>query len=326
LVTGANGLLGSNIVRELNKRGIPVRILVRESANMKGLEGADFELIKGEILDEQTVDRAVSDCDVVIHAAANTGPVPNRKSYYRPVNVTATGYIVRACMTHGVRRLVHISTSNTIGYGSWAHPADELQPIAPLFRHSGYAATKLEGEQLVLEAVQTNGLNAVILNPTFLIGPGDSKPSSGRILLLYRKEKRAVISRGGKNFVDVRDVAFAACEAIHRGKRGERYLLCNENMTYQEFLSLANEVNGIRQKFVLVPRGLFCAAGLIGSVIEFFHPFFGFNFTFARILSIRNYYTPWKAIKELNLPQTPIRDSIRDAMQWFSAHGYLDRH
>ncbi len=317
LVTGANGFIAANVVRELNRRNIQVRGLVRESSDLRGLEGTEWERFTGSYLDPGDIDRAIEGCDFVIHAAAFTGPTPSALKYYLGPNVEGARNVVRSCLRHKVRRLVYISTVNTIGYGTADDPGREDWPVnGPPFSRSGYAGSKMMAEELIREAVDKKGLNAVIVNPSFVIGPYDAKPSSNRMLLIYYEKPYSLLPPGGKNFVYVGDVAAAICNAMEKGNSGERYILAGRNLTLAEFFDIVEPVTGRKQRRIYVPGWLIRIAGAIGGIANVFGSAYQLDPVTSHILCIRNFYTPEKAIRELGMPQTPIEQAIREAWEW----------
>lgn len=318
LVTGANGLLGANIVRELTGRGDAVRIFTRESSDLSGLQGVEVERYNGDILNPDSVDCAVEGCDYVIHAAANTSQWPVAYSHYEPVNVTATRYVASAVKKHGIKRLVFVSSANAFGNGTKERPGTELSEFAGFRIGSGYMISKYVAQQVILEEVERSRLPAVVVNPTFMLGPYDSKPSSGQIILMGLRKRIQAIPPGGKNFVHVRDVAVATCNALTMGRIGECYLLAHENLSYREFFQLLNRITG-ENPFLLPLQGwLLKVAGTAGTGFEKLSgkpaPLSRVN---ARLLCLKNYYSAAKAMEALALPQTPVEKAIREALQWF---------
>jgi dihydroflavonol-4-reductase len=313
LLTGANGFLANNIIRELNLRNIPVRGIVREHADLRGLQGTVVELVTGYFGDPGFLSRALDGCDTVIHAAAFTGPVPTALRYYIVPNVEGTQTVVQACVKAKVRRLIFVSTVNTIEFGSADVPGTEETDMKnPPFCHAGYAVSKVMAEKLVMDAVREQGLDALIVNPAFMIGPHDPKPSSNRIIDIYQRGPFQLVPPGGKNFVHVRDVAVAICNAIDKGKPGERYILAHENLTLNEFFDKVDAVSGKKQRRIQVPAGLLRVMGALGGLISTFGNSYPLTPVTAHILCVRNFYCSAKAIRELGLPQTPVEEAIRE--------------
>ena len=150
-VTGANGLLGCNVARQLVKQGHDVRIFIRPNADTLGLQGVDCETIYGDLLDVQSVMRAAAGCDAIIHAAANTSQWPTGFSFYEAINVKATGYILNAAKKNHTGKLIHVSTANTFGYGTRTKPGTEQTEYAFHHLKSGYITSKYKAQQLALD-------------------------------------------------------------------------------------------------------------------------------------------------------------------------------
>jgi dihydroflavonol-4-reductase len=315
LVTGANGFLAANVVRELISRKIEVRGMLRKNANMRSLEGISFEMFHGQITDKTDVERAVEGCEAVIHVAADTSQCFSNASPLRKANVEATRLLVEASKRSRVERFIFISTGNTIDFGTKENPGHEGNPLGKLFQKSGYALSKLEAEKLILAEVKNSNLNAVIVNPTFMIGPYDAKPSSGRIFQMMYPNKVVFIPKGGKNFTHVKDAAAAICNALNLGKPGERYLLAGENLSYLEFLKIVRAEK--KTIPVLIPKWLLFSVGALGSLLRSLGIHSELSINNARILNSNDYYTGAKAVRELNMPQTPISNAVSEAIGWF---------
>jgi dihydroflavonol-4-reductase len=321
LVTGANGFLAANIVRELLSRGYEVRGMVRPGADLRSLNGLAIEYFKGNITHQPDIDKAVAGCDVVIHAAADTSQRYSSSVPLRKVNVEVVKHFIGASQRNNVERFIFVSTGNTIAFGTKNNPGKEENGIGEYFIKSGYALSKLEAEQLVMQAVNKSGLNAIIVNPTFMIGPYDSKPSSGRIFQMMYPHKLVFIPKGGKNFTPVADAAVAICNAINLGEAGERFLLAGENLSYKEFLVIVKD--GAPHFSVLIPNWVLLIAGHVGSFLRFLGVNAELSVSNAKILISDDYYTGKKAVDVLKMPQTPITVAVAEAINWFKKYKML---
>lgn len=323
LVTGANGLLASNLVRELLDSGYEVRAMVRENSNLLSLKKVDVELFKGEITNQQDVRRAFAGCEVVIHAAANTNQWPTNYEAYKKTNVDATQSILDEAVRRNVERFIFVSSANAFDSGTKELPGTEDSPFS-LKGKSGYQISKYMAQKLVLGEHSRNGFPAIVVNPTFMLGKYDGKPSSGQIILMAQQKSLMAYPSGGKNFVHVADVAKGIVNTISMGNTGECYLLANENLSYKEFFEKLRMVNGQAQSLVRIPRSFIRLAGGFGSLYENLSGKPAkLNSINAGLLCADNYYTPAKAVRALNLPQTPVIQAIEDALEWFSQYGYL---
>jgi dihydroflavonol-4-reductase len=325
LVTGPDGLLGSNLVRLLLKRGYETRVFLQNDRRSSTLEGLDLDVVRGDILDRNLVEDAVKDCSVVLHAAANTSTNPSRSPFVRRVNIEGTSNIVHAVKKYPVERLVHVGTTNSFGFGTKENPGDETLPYTAGMYRLDYFNSKHAAQNMIIREIEEHGLPAVIVNPTFLVGPYDSKPGFGKMIIAMYHQTLKVIPKGGRNYIDARDVAVGIVNAITMGRIGECYILGNCNLSYDEvFNMICRIVDVTPPKHHIGP--LFTKMyGIVSQVASAFtkKPS-GINLAIARIACDEHYYTAQKAIDELALPQTPIEKAIEDAFVWLKANGYLD--
>lgn len=320
LITGANGFLASNIIRELISRGIEVRGMLRENCNEKSLQGLSIELVRGNIVNYSDVLTAATGCNVIIHVAADTSQFYSDPMPLFPVNVNGTLNVIKAAKDLAIQRLIFVSTANTIGL-----EPDQIQNrLRALYTKSGYALSKLRAEKLILNETKAGRLNAVIVNPTFMIGAFDAKPSSGRILTHFLKHKIAFYPPGGKNFIDVKCAATAICNAIEMGLSGNKYVLAGVNLSFKEFLYLLDKIEHKQFIKIKIPSFVLEAAGLIGSLIRLLGFKFELNYYNARILSTTEAISGAEAEEVLQMPKTDLSKAISDAVIWFKANGYLE--
>ncbi|MDT8401020.1 MAG: NAD-dependent epimerase/dehydratase family protein [Bacteroidales bacterium] len=325
LVTGANGLLGSNIIRQLEKRGIKPRALVRPDTKLLSLKGCRPEYFFGNIISPDDVENASRSCDYIIHTAAITEQTLPKLNDYLKVNVEGTQNIVKSAIKNRVKRLIYVSSTNSVGYGDKKNPGTEVLAAMKPYTESHYANSKFMAEEEVLHAVEKNGLNALILNPSFMIGPYDSRPSSGRILLIGYRDRVVFLTSGGRNFVPVEDVAIGACNALTMGRKGEKYLLTNANLSYKEFYDIVDEITGFKRMKIIMPSLLVKGVGMLGSMAALSGRHVLLNHNNAKILTVRNFYSADKAVKELDFPQSDIRTGITRALQWFRENNYIKK-
>lgn len=325
LVTGANGLLGSNIVRELENRGLRARAMVRPDARLLSLKGCKPEYFFGDITVYEDLEKASRDCDYIIHTAAVTRQtLPGLKDYLK-VNLGGTQNVIEAAFKNKIKRLIYVSSTNSIGYGTSDRPGTEEKAAMKPYTESYYAQSKFMAEKEVLDAVEKKGLNALILNPSFMIGPNDSKPSSGSLLLIGYHNRIVFLTSGGRNFVPVEDVAKAACNALTKGRKGEKYLLTNANLTYKEFYDIVDATTGFKRIKIILPPFLVKGVGMLGSLASKSGRDVLLNHNNAKILTVRNFYSADKAIKELDFPQSDIQTAISKALEWFRDNNYINR-
>ncbi|MEZ0486641.1 NAD-dependent epimerase/dehydratase family protein [Fibrella aquatica] len=324
LVTGANGFLGSHIAHELVTRGYVVRALVRPFSFRATLSGLPIEFIEGDISNPTDLLAATEGCTGVIHAAALAQVNPARNESVWQVNKVGTENVLQAAQQHGIRRLVYVGTANVFGFGTKENPGNETRPYSGKHYGVDYMDSKVAATIAVTQAALTGNVPAVLVHPSFLVGPMDSKPTSGAMLLAIARRQVPGYTAGGKNFIHVRDAAVATVNALTMGRVGESYILGNENLSYQEAFELMAGIAGVRApRFAISPSltrlyGRFndALSAVTGKLAQV-------TFPMAMIANDGHYFSSQKAIDELNLPQTSIREAIQDAYDWFTANGHV---
>jgi dihydroflavonol-4-reductase len=321
LITGADGLLGANIVRRALSQGYQVRVLQLPSSQSPVLKGLPIELSKGNLLNAPEVDRAVAGCDYVIHTGASTSVWPSRSAATVAVNVRGTQHIIASCLKHSVQRLVYISSAASFSKGTLERPGDETGVFDGHRYGLDYIDSKYQAHQMVKKAVREQGLPAVLVCPTFMFGPYDSKPSSGAMLLAVVQGTLPFYTRGGKNFVDARDVAAATCNALKMGRVGESYIAGHKNLAYADLFKLIGQTLDAKPPRFRIPSPLVLSYGRLHSFLAprlRYSPMI--SLPIARISCDGQYFSPAKAVAELQMPQTPLAVTIRDAYDWLERH------
>src|SRR5262245_1219143 len=248
LVTGASGLVGGNLVRALVAHGRRVRILIRPQSRTEHLADlADVEAVLADVTAPASLGRACAGGEHVYHCAALVSMWPRLEEAMWRVNVAGTDHVLAAARRAGVRRVVHCSSVDAIGLPESDAPSTEETPWNwdRLGFDNPYARTKYESQQRVLAAARAD-VDAVVVNPTFMLGAYDTRPSSGRMILEVAAGKAVGYPAGGNNFVFVEDVAAAMITAAERGRRAECYILGGADLTYREIFTLIADVLGKR--------------------------------------------------------------------------------
>jgi dihydroflavonol-4-reductase len=324
LLTGASGFIGGNLARELVRGGYSVRALIRPGANCRYLADLDLEVAGGDLLDRESLQRAVRGCDVVFHAAAlYTFYTPDPKLIYK-TNVEGTENLLAACLSAGVQRVVFTSSESTIGIREGRLGSEE--GVAELDELPGhYKKSKLLAERAALEYCR-RGLPVIVVNPTTPIGPGDVKPTpTGQMVVDFLNGKMPASFRTGMNVVDVADVAAGHLLALERGRPGERYILGNRNMSFHDILQILSAMTGLPcPRFELPPWAALGAAWvseLVSGTLLRRPPRIPLSAVHAA-LKIRH-FDCGKALRELSLPQSPIEGAFQKAVTWFRDNGYV---
>jgi nucleoside-diphosphate-sugar epimerase len=312
-VTGANGFLGRHIVDELIKRNEEVRIMVRSDANLP-VDTAKAELVKGDFTSYEDALKLLSGCDALIHAAAVTAVYLIDSGEYFRVNAKATRQLVELCDQLQIKRLVYISTVNTIGYGSKRYPATEQNKMKDPFTNSWYAQSKKEAEKYVEAYSKKDYKHVIILHPAFIIGDTNRASGSGKLINTGYRKRLLFIPRGGKNFVDVWSVAQASCNALTMGTTGNHYIIGGENLSFKSFFKKLKQAGGYRQKIYLLPDWLVLLAGKAGDILRFMRIPTALSSRNVKQLLIREYYQSEKSKKELALPDVQILKVLEEVL------------
>jgi dihydroflavonol-4-reductase len=325
LVTGATGLIGSHIAGKLVQRGERVKILLRKSSNTLNIDHLDAERVYGDIMDIESVKKALEGCDTLYHTA---GFVSYRKADYKKmeeINVRGTANVLSAALEAGVRKAVYTSSVAAIGVDPGGGIANENTIFTLESEGIQYLNTKHRAEKEALRFYE-KGLPVVIVNPSIVIGPGDVYLSSAGLILWYCKRKFPGYIDGTLNLVDVEDVAEGHILAAEKGRIGERYILANENLTVKELFDLLERVTGIPSPKMKIPYFLaYTSALIVERILGLSFP----NYSTMDLDSVRlsrfNWYVDSsKAVRELGFHRTPIEQTIEKTVKWFKDNGYLN--
>ena len=325
LVTGATGFIGANVARLLSERGEAVRALVRSTSDRRNLAGLDVELVVGDLRDPEAVERAVRGCRRVFHGGADYRFWARDPGEIYRSNVEGTVHVMEACLAAGVERVVYTSTVGTIGLAANPTPCDETTPMLGGQLTSHYKRSKLQAEQAVL-AFAARGLPVVIVNPSAPIGPWDAKPTpTGQLIVDFVRGKLSAIVDTGLNIVHVRDVAEGHLLAAERGRVGERYILGHRNMTLAEIVAELAEITGRPAPRLRLPYAVAWTAGAVSTAVSTWitHRPPAIALEAVRMARRRMFFDPEKAVRELGLPQTPVRVAFQDAVGWFAENGLI---
>lgn len=253
LVTGATGFLGFHLVSQLRARGDEVVALCRKPS--PELEALGVTIARGDVLDEASVSNAASGATAVYHCAGKVSRDPKDAEALYELHVVGTGRVLDACKAQGVKRAVVASTSGVVAVSEkpdYISTEDDETPTH-LIQRWPYYRSKLYAERAAF-ARNGDGFEVVCVNPTLLLGPGDTHGSSTEDVRLFLEGKVPMVPPGGLSFVDARDAAAGMILAMDRGKPGERYLLGACNLTLREFFGRLERASGVRAPVVPIPR------------------------------------------------------------------------
>ena len=321
-ITGASGHIGNCLVRELIKQGARVKVLVHNFRS--DLDELDVEFIQGNILDPESLVPLCEGADVVFHLAAQIA-IDNRNSeQVYETNVTGTKNVINGAVRAGARKFIYFSSIHAFQ----TYPSDLLLDESRSLIETNktiYEFTKAEGEREVMKAVR-EGLDAVILNPTAVIGPFDYRGSLlGRALLQIYQNKLPFLISGGYNWVDVRDVAAASLRAIDLGQRGEKYILSGEFRSLHELSVIMKGVSGCKIP-VVVPvtmARLACPFFKLYSSFTKTDPLYTYQSLEILVNSPVNISNE-KARKELGYSPRPLAESLKDTYNWYRENNFIN--
>lgn len=324
LVTGATGHIGNVLVRELIARGEKVRALVLPGDNLSPLAGLDVERVEGSVLEPRSLGQALRGVDVVYHLAGIISIMPGKETLVTRVNVQGTENMLAAARRAGVERLVYTSSIHAIRRVKAGVLIDERLPFDPENCAGEYDRSKARASLAVLKAVE-EGLDAVIVCPTGVIGPYDYRLSEmGHLLLGSARSRVQWTVDGSYDFVDVRDVVRGEILAREKGRTGEVYILSGEQVRLPQLAALSAQAAGRRVFCIHVPRKI---ARVVSTIMPWYY----------RLTRTRPLFTPYsietvlgnsaishaKACSELGYQPRPLCETVADTMGWFQQHGRL---
>jgi len=323
-LTGATGFVGHHVAQELASQGTQLRLLVRKTSNLANLEGIAGETHVGDLSDPESLRPALAGCDAVMHVAADYRLwIPDPKAMYR-ANVDGTRELLRMAREAKVKRVVYTSSVATMGFRSDGIIVNEDTPVTLAAMVGHYKRSKFLAELEAIAAAKA-GQRVMILNPTTPIGSNDARPTpTGRIFVDFLNRKFPAYVDTGLNLVDVSEVAKAHFTALTKGRPGQRYILGGENLSLKQILDKMSAITGIPSPTVKIPFAVAAA-----------YAFFEENIT-GRIRGLepratleevrmgrkKMFASSAKAQQELGFRVAPVYGAMRQAIEWFRAHGY----
>lgn len=326
LLTGASGLLGGSILTALLDEGARVRVLVRDPSRVSIDPRA--EVVVGDLLDRSALDALFDVADsrgvIVIHAASIVTLNPNRDELVYQTNVVATSNIIAQCVEHGVQKLVYVSSTGAI-------PERDAGPIAEVEVHDPakvvgfYSQTKAEASNLVMRAVREQGLDASIVYPSGIIGPGDHRLGLvTNAMRLFASGRLPVAIGGSFNSVDVRDLADGVIRCARTAKPGTNYIMAGERHTFTELLTAVCEEAGVRRPWFTIPLWVLRPLAWIGDrysqVVKKTVLLTGYT---VYNLERNNDFSSERAARDLGFHSRPLAETVRDTVAWLRDEGYL---
>jgi len=321
-VSGASGFVGSHLVRELHAQGWTVHILVRPDSSLEAIEGIPAVVHHGDITDLNSIRSAIPDQpDAVFHVAASTNFWSRNNAEQDRVNIDGTRHMLEASYAAQAGKFVYTSSFTTWGFRNTQ--LTEQSDRTDATDWINYVRSKHIAEQAVLKAVKDGHINAVVLNPAHILGPGD-KNNWSKMISMVNKGKMLASPPGSGNFCDVREIAKAHIAAFHDGRNGEKYLLGGEYAAFFDVVKLTGAVLGKRVPGHPAPAWMIKTWGKVKSMVSAVtgrEP--DITPESAAMILFHVACDSGKAQAELNYQFTPIRQLIEDTVNWMNNEGML---
>lgn len=324
LVTGGAGFIGSNVVKHLLNRNEEVKVLHLPHEKLDNLKGLDIELVVGNILNKNDIQKAMKDCDKIYHLAAIYALWMPDPRIMMDVNIEGSRNVFDVCLENKIEKVVY--TSSLVCYAGQGKGkiCNEDSPFKLGDSGDQYCISKFRSHQLAEQYAEEKGLNITIVCPSLPIGPGDIGPTPTGKYLKYSLTAPALTStKDIINAGDVRDIAMGHLLAMDKGKKGRSYILGNpENISMKDLLALCLQINGRKIPLIKTPDFAMRAIGLGMQLNSIFitrkAPLLTYEAVVANQMGLAADCS--RAVNELGYSCRPLRESIKDALDWFKAN------
>jgi dihydroflavonol-4-reductase len=323
-LTGATGFVGSHVARAFAAQGARLHLLVRSTSRLDNLEGISAGTVIGDLRDPENFRSALSECEVLVHVAADYRLWVRDPQAMYAANVDGTRNLLALAREVGVRRVVYTSSVATMGFRKDGTIVDESTPVSLDDMIGHYKRSKYLAEQEAIVAAR-DGQQVIVLNPTTPIGANDIKPTpTGQIVVDFLNRKFPAYVDTGLNLVDVDEVARMHVTALERGEPGERYILGGENLSLKQILDKMSAITGIPSPSMEVPHAVAMAFAFFDEMVT------GrlrgkeprATVEAVRMGRKKMFASSAKAERELGFRIVPVYAALRAAIDWFRAHGY----
>jgi dihydroflavonol-4-reductase len=329
LVTGAAGFLGINVCQALTKQSRKVRAFVLEGDPAAKRIPPEVEIITGNLLDPVSLDEFFnisSGADItVLHIASFVTVVPDWSQRVYDINVTGTKNIIQKCLEYKVKKLVYVSSTGAIPELPKGQAIKEINSFDPDAVLGCYSKTKAEATQLVIDAVLDNGLDASIVYPSGICGPGDfAYTFFAQFIVDAANGNMPAGVAGSFNSVDVRDLADGVIACAEKGRKGEGYIMSNDSVTIGDIFGLIHHFTGTPEIKLILPLPLARFTALFAETAARItkKPARLTSFSIYN-LARNNNFDCSKAARELGFKCRPFEETIRDTVYWLETEGKI---
>lgn len=326
LITGGNGFVGSALAGKLVERGDEVRVTVRQGSSTRNIDGLPVEKVFADIRDERAIHKALQGCQRLYHTAGLYKVWLRDERELHEVNVLGTRIVMEEALRQGVEKVVLTSSVAALGITKNGIPADEQVRFNLWDTRLPYEVSKYESEEAA-RAMLRQGLPLVVVRPSLVLGERDFYPTpSGKLVLDVLHGRYLFYLEGGINLVDINDATAGHVLAMEKGRVGESYNLGNNdnNVSLRELFSLIGEAGGISvPRFKIPYRAALTYANLcLFAANHFTHKPPLLPPGALQVLHLFKKMDSTRAITELGMPQTPLRETIRRTVIWYKENGY----
>jgi len=327
LITGATGFIGRTVAESASKRGIELRLMMRSDKYIDQVKHLDYERVQGDLTDPDSLRKACEGVDVVFHVAALYSMWVRDVDLLLKTNVEGTKAMIRAAMDAGVEKFIYTSSVAAIGYREDGRPSDETVEWNLEFTKDPYTKSKHLANMAVNELIE-EGAPVITMHPTAPIGWGDIKPTpTAQMYVDFINGKVPVYFDGGFSVIDVEDCGEGHLLAFEKAPVGEHYILAAENRSLKGLLDLTSEIMGIPKIKMKVSGGM---ASFAGSLMEWWsNSVTGQTPVLTRggamMTSLPPFYDGSKAVRELGLNYTPIRESFVKMLWYCHERGWIKK-
>ena len=327
LITGATGFIGSAVARALIDSGRDIKVLLRSEKYIENLDGLEFEKVKGDLTDFQSLKTAMGGCDRVFHVGALYLMWTLEPELIFKTNVEGTRNVLRAVMESGIEKVVYTSSVAAIGIRDDGKPSDETVEWNHEWIGDPYVNSKHQAMGVAKEYFEKD-LDIVYVCPSAPLGVGDIKPTpTGQMICDFLNGKTPVYFNGGFNLVDVEDVAIGHLLAEEKGHSGETYILGGTNIYLKEMYGMLADISGVRAPGMFLPGGLdLFSAWLLETIAN--------NITKkpplitlggCRMVKLPPFFDHSKAAVKLGYEPRPLEDTLKKSIEYFYERGYAKR-
>jgi dihydroflavonol-4-reductase len=326
LVIGASGFLGSHVTRLLVENGEQVRVLLRRTSSTKAIAGLDVDRRYGDIFDDEALREAMRGCDDVYYCVVDTRAWMRDPTPLFRTNVEGLRHVLDAAVDSDLRRFVFTSTIGTIAISEDGRPVTEDEPFNWFDKCGDYIRSRVYAEQLVMTYARDHGLPAVALCVANTYGPGDFQPTPHGALLAAAAAGKMpfYVNDMANEVVGIEDAARALVQAADKGRIGERYIISERFITSRELYSTAAKAGGATPPRFGIPLKAMYALGFVGDVAaKVLRRDILLSTLAVRLLHIMSPMDHSKAERELGWQPEPIHDSVRRAVDFYRAEGFI---